>query len=318
MAKLGQVYNLDSFDNAKAFFKQKSTNDASSGGLILARNLEHVSSEVFEQRIAGLNFLTGTGIAVNNEGGYADFITKLKVKPEGEFKLAGQNTNGNGKISISGESDSMKVFYKDANSEWSELELKKADLQNINLVSRYLSAHDTKYKEEIDKIGFLGETGKSYGLLNHTSFTATSASKTFANSTALEMYNVVKDLVNTQRASVYNDEVFSCDRLAVHQETFNLLNSTYLDTQAGLTTVKQAIETTLNITFVITNKAIISSVKRIVAYSSNRMAMQMRIPVPLQISNTDQRGFKYYIESLFGIGGLDVIESLSGYIVTGV
>lgn len=320
MATLGQTYNLKSFDDAKAFFKGKaSTNDASSGGLILSKNLEYVSSEVFEQRIAGLNFLTGTGVTVNNEGGYTDFITKLKVRPEGEFKIAGQNANGNGKITIGAESDAMKVFYKDANSEWSEIELQKASLQNINLVSRYLSAHDTKYKEEIDKIGFLGESGISTGLLNFGGFTATAATKTFANSNSAEMYAVLKDMVNTQRSSVFNDIMFSCDKVALHQDTFNIINGTPFDigTATGMT-VRQYAEATLGVTFVITNKALISGVKRMVAYSSNRMAMQMRIPVPLQISNTDQRGFKYYIESMFGIGGLDVIENASGYIVTGV
>lgn len=47
MAKLGQIYNLDSFDSAKNYFKSLDSN----AGVVLARSLEHISSEVFEQRI---------------------------------------------------------------------------------------------------------------------------------------------------------------------------------------------------------------------------------------------------------------------------
>jgi hypothetical protein len=317
MAKLGQIYDLQSFDGAKKYFEGQGTND-SSGGMILARNLEHVSSQVFEQRVAGLSFLTNSGITVNNEGGYADFITKLKVRPEGDFKLAGASTNGNGKISIGGESDSIKVFYKEANSDWSETDLQKASLQNINLVARFLQAHDTKYKENIDTIGYLGQDGKTKGLLNNTGFASDSAAKTFASSTALEMYNEVKDLVLAQRSAVLNDEMFSCNKLAVHPETYNLLNGTFMDSSAGLTTVREAIERTLGVAFVLTSKAKISNVNRIVAYTDSNLAMQMRIPVPLKMSNTYTMGFKYYIESMFGIAGFDLIEDLSGSILTGV
>jgi len=45
-----------------------------------------------------------------------------------------------------------------------------------------------------------------------------------------------------------------------------------------------------------------------VAFSSNRRALQFRLPVPLNVSSVDQRGFKYYVESYFGVAGLDVIE----------
>lgn len=55
-----------------------------------------------------------------------------------------------------------------------------------------------------------------------------------------------------------------------------------------------------------------------VAFSSNRRAMQMRIPVPLNVSSVDQRGFKYYVESFFGAAGLDVIEADSAQTLTGL
>lgn len=312
--KIGQIYNLDSFDGAKEYFKSLD----SAGGVVLGRNLEHISSEVFEQRIAGLTFLTGTGIAVNNEGGYAKAITKLKTAVQGDFRDAGDNTNGNGKISIGAEDDTMPVFTKEANSDWSEMDLQRASLENRNLVSEFLRGHDQKYKENIDKIGYLGNGTKTKGLLNNTLFASGGATGAFSTLTGLEMYEEIRELVNSQRSSVFNDEVFSCDKIALHQETFNLINGTFINTAGGLVTVAQAAQSTLGVTFVITNKAEISSVKRMVAYSSNRNAMQMRIPVSLQISNQFQQGFRYYIESMFAIAGLDIIESTSGKILTGV
>ena len=55
-----------------------------------------------------------------------------------------------------------------------------------------------------------------------------------------------------------------------------------------------------------------------VAFSSNRRALQFRLPVPLNVSSVDQRGFKYYVESYFGVAGLDVIEDDAAQILTGL
>jgi hypothetical protein len=315
MAKLGQIYNLDSFDSAKNYFKSLDSN----GGTVLARNLEHISSEVFEQRIAGLSFLTASGIVINNEGGYAKAITKLKSNIQGDFKDAGDNTNGKGKISMGVEDDTMPVFMKEAVSDWSETELNRASLENRNLVSEYLRGHDQKYKEQIDKIGYLGIEGKSKGLLNNTLFASSGATGVFSGLTAQEMFDEVATLVQDQRTAVLNDEMFSADRVAVHPDTYNILSKTYVNTAGSLTTVREALERTLNITFVITSKCDISGVKRIVAYSSQRQAIQMRIPVALKISNQYQiGGFRYGIESMFAVAGCDLIESLSGKILTAV
>lgn len=315
MAKLGQIYNLDSFDSAKNYFKSLDSN----GGTVLARNLEHISSEVFEQRIAGLSFLTASGIVINNEGGYAKAITKLKSNIQGDFKDAGDNTNGKGEISIGMEDDTMPVFMKEAGSSWSETELNRASLENVNLVSKYLMGHDQKYKEQIDKIGYLGIEGKSKGLLNNTLFASSGATGVFSGLTAQEMFDEISTLVSDQRTAVLNDEMFSADKVAVHTDTYNILSKTYVNTAGSLTTVREALERTLNITFVITSKCDIAGVKRIVAYSSQRQAIQMRIPVALKISNQYQiGGFRYGFESMFAVAGCDLIESLSGKILTAV
>ncbi len=65
--RVKSLYGVASFDAATAYAKKHFTD---AGGIILARNLEHVSAEIFTQEFAGLTFLQ-QGIAVNNEGGYA-------------------------------------------------------------------------------------------------------------------------------------------------------------------------------------------------------------------------------------------------------
>lgn len=311
---IDNLYDLKSFDGAKDYFKAQD----SAGGTVLARNLEHISTEVFKQRIAGLSFLTGTGIEVNNEGGYAKSITKLKESVQGDFRDAGDNTSSNGKISIGVEDDTIPVFFKDAGSEWSQIDLERASLENRNLVASFVAAHDQKYKEAIDVIGYLGNGTKTQGLLNFGGFTTTAAAGTFGTLTADAMYGEVRDLVNAQRSSVLNDDVFSCNKIALHSATYNLLAGTFINTAGGLDTVANAIVKTLNIEFVLTSKALIAGTYRMVAYSSNRQAMQTRIPVPLMISNQYQQGFKYGLESQFGVAGLDVMENASGYVLTGV
>ena len=56
-----------------------------------------------------------------------------------------------------------------------------------------------------------------------------------------------------------------------------------------------------------------------VAYSNNPEVMQMRIPVPLTISEIVKvSGFDYRVDSKYSIGGLDILESTGGYILTGL
>ena len=73
------------------------------------------------------------------------------------------------------------------------------------------------------------------------------------------------------------------------------------------------------VTFGLTTKAeSVGGVSVTVAFSSNRRALQFRLPVPLNVSSVDQRGFKYYVESYFGVAGLDVIEDDAAQILTGL
>ena len=55
-----------------------------------------------------------------------------------------------------------------------------------------------------------------------------------------------------------------------------------------------------------------------VAFSSNRSGMQFRLPVPLMISPVSQLGHKYYMESMYRVAGLDVIESNAARLMSGL
>lgn len=314
------VYDLKSFSD-KAAFAKKTFKDE--GGIILARNLEHVSSEIFTQEFAGLTFLQG-GIVVNNEGGYATSVTKLKLKAEGGFRESGTDTSTTGKITLSGESDSIPVFTLEGESDWSEIELKQAELQNVNLPSRYFEAHAELYNQKIDELGYLGQTRtngtqKTLGLLNY-GFVASGAGDTAANLSGDNLYQAIADLITDQWAGVFNVETYKADRVVMPDTVYNICAKKILNSNGSEMSVLRALMTNFpTVTFGLTTKARdVGGTSRTTAYSSNRRAMQMRIPTPLNVSSVDQRGFKYYVESYFGVAGLDVIEDTAGRHLTGL
>lgn len=315
------VYNLESFDAATQYAK---ANFKDAGGVVLARNLEHVSSEIFTQAYPGLTFLN-SGIIVNNEGGYATSVRKLKLKVEGGFRESGSNTQTTGKITLSGEDDSIPVFMMDASSDWSEVELKRSELENINLPSRFLAGHNELYNREIDKIGYVGQvrtdgTQKTTGLLNFAGFASGSATGAVGTLTAQQMYDEIAELITAQWAGVFNVPEYMADRVVMPDTVYNVYASVMLNTANGSSTVLKALQDNFpTVTFMVTTKArSVGGSSRTVAYNSGRQSMQFRAPVPLNISNIHQTGFRYYVESYFGVAGLDVIENTAGQILTGL
>lgn len=313
------VYGVQSFADAAEQFR--SFGDA---GVILANNLEHVSTEIFEQKFPGLTFLNG-GIAINNEGGYADAITKLKTSVNGAFRLSGSNTNTKGKISVGGEADTIPVFTLEGESDWSKIEIEKAKLQNINLPSKYMSGHNELYQRQLDAIGYIGQTkedGTAYteGLLNWSGFTSGAAAGAITALTAQQMYDEFAELIIDQWNGVFNVPEYMADRVVMPDSVYNVISREMLNTAAGSDTVLMALKKNFStVEFTSTTKARdVGGSSSTVAYSTNRNSMQMRIPVPLNISSVDNRGHKYYMESYFAVAGLDVLEDSAGRILTGL
>ena len=318
-----KLYGVKSFED-KAAFAKKNFTDA--GGIILARNLEHLSAEIFTQEYPELTFLM-QGITINNEGGYADSIKKLKLAISGDYRESGTNTSTTGKITLQGEDDSIPVFSLEAESDWSEVELKKAELQNINLPGRFLEAHAEVYNRKIDTIGYLGQvrtdgTFKTRGLLNYTGWDTDTSAVTAAAATGVELYQEIADLINRQWANVFNVPAYKATHVVMPNSVYNIAMSKFLNTAGTELSVLRALQMNFpTITFGVTDKAEagnagVTSVT--VALSQNRRGMQFRLPVPLEVSSIDQRGFKYYVESYFAIAGLDVIEDGAAATLTGL
>jgi len=319
--RVKSLYGVQSFD-AAANYAKKNFKDA--GGIILARNLEHVSAEIFTQEFAGLTFLQ-QGIEVNNEGGYSTSIRKLKLRTEGGFRESGSGTNTTGKITLSGEDDSIPVFTMEGESDWSEIELKQAELENINLPSRFFEGHAELYNRKIDDIGYLGQvrtdgSQKTTGLLNYSGFTSNSAVKTAAASTGEELFDEIAELITAQWAGVLNVDSYKADRVTMPASVYNICSTKILNSAGSEMSVLRALQSNFpTVTFGLTTKSEdVGGDSVTVAFSSNRRALQFRLPVPLNVSSVDQRGFKYYVESYFGVAGLDVIEDDAAQILTGL
>lgn len=316
-----KLYNVKSFEDKAAFAKRNFTD---AGGIILARNLEHLSTEIFTQEYPELTFLL-QGITVNNEGGYSDSIKKLKLAISGEYRESGTKTNTTGKITLTGEDDNIPVFSMEAESDWSEVELKKAELQNINLPGRFLEAHAEVYNRKIDELGYLGQvrtdgSQKTLGLLNYTGWDTDSAAGVASTLTGIELYEEIAGLINRQRANVFNVPAYKATHVVMPNSVYNVAMTKILDPAASPASVLSALQANFaGITFGMTDKAEdVGGSSVTVALTQNRRGMQFRIPVPLNVSSIDQRGFKYYVESYFAVAGLDVIEDGAAAILTGL
>lgn len=310
LAQRVKTFNLQSFEDRAAEAKQFT--DA--GGVILARNLEHISPEIFTQEYPGMMFLT-RGIEVNNEGGYADAVKKIKLQIDGDFQSSGTKTNGTGKITLSGQDDVITTFTVEANSDWSEVELKKAEAGNVNLPSRFMDAHFERYNQMLDNLGYQGRRNSAGtlitpGLLTYTGFSTDNAAGPASGMTGVELYQEIADLINRQWTNVFNSETYKATVVDMPIGVYNQAMTLILNSAGSEMSVLKALQVNFpTINFGATFQAGDAGAgSTTVAYTTNRRALQFRVPVPLQLSSVDQRGFKYYIESFASLAGLDVIE----------
>lgn len=316
--KLGQLYDLDRFksfaDSALAAgFKDSAT------GVILARNLTAVNPKVFEKKYPELSFIN-SGIMVDNTGGYARRIQSLRIEEQGDFADSSDLNGGKGRISLTAEDSFIKVFPKEAHSLWTDDDIKEADLQNINLVQRYVGTHNKLYNQKVDEIGYIGHNDQE-GLLNYSGWTTDSAAGAIGTLTAQEMYDEIATLITTQRNGVNNTPEYSCNRVVMPVGVMNTLQVTMLNTANGSSTVLKALQDNFaDIQFVTSFRAAdVGGSSRVVAYSTNEEALVMRIPVKLTIGEIiKQSSFSYRVDSKFRIGGLDVLEDSAGRALSGL
>lgn len=316
--RVGQLYDLDRFkafaDSASAAgFKDSAT------GVILARNLTAVNPKVFEKKYPELSFVN-SGITVDNTGGYSRRIQSLRIAEQGDFADSSDLNSGKGRISLTAEDSYIKVFPKEAHSLWTDDDVKEGDLQNINLVQRYIGTHNKLYNQKVDEIGYIGHNGQE-GLLNYSGWTTDSATNTIDNLTPQEMYDEFATLITTQRNGVNNTPEYSCDTVAMPIYVMNKIQATMLNTANGSSTVLKALQDNFSdIKFTTTFRAAdVGGASKTVAYSTNDESMVMRIPVRLTIGEIiKQTSFSFRVDSKFRIAGLDVLEDSSGRTLSGL
>lgn len=316
--KLGNLYNLDSFQSFLDSGRKPGFADAYAG-TVLARNLTAISPRIMEKKFPELSFVN-SGITADNSGGYARRIQSLRLQALGGFTSSTDTDNNKGKISLAGEDNYLKVLVREAMSKWSDDEIKEAELQNINLPSRYIETHNQIYMREIDTVGFVGVDGKE-GLLNNSAFTSGAAAGAISTLSAAEMYAEISDLIEAQKNAVNNTPEYSADRVVMPVDVLNKLQSTILNSAASSASVLKALQDNYpGITFTATHRAAsVGGSSRTVAFSTNNESMIMRIPVPLTIGEIVKiSSFDFQVDSKYRVAGLDVLEATAGYILTGL
>lgn len=323
---LGYLYNLDSFEDLTKSHEAKGFKD-SAGGIVLARNLEYIDPEIFEQEFPDVTF-TQSGVLVNNSGGYAKAITKLKRGKQGGFTNVGDNASNKGKITVTGEDDTIPVIEREAFSEWTDTEVQQADLENINLVSDFIEAHNEEYNRDLDEIFYTGTknndgTQRSEGLLNYSGFTATAATGAIGTLTGEEQYDAIASLITRQRTAVSNVQSYSATHVVMPTRVYNTISETILNSAGSAQSVLSALKANFpDVTFMMTFRAEdggTGGASATVAFSSNRKSMQMRVPHQLEVGEIIKTGsFKFHVDSKYRIAGLDIAENGAGEILTGL
>lgn len=316
--KIGNLYNLESFER---FFDAKSHHFADAlSGTILARQLTHVNATIFEKKYPELAFVN-SGITTDNSGGYAQIIQSLRLIENGGFTTSGDAAGNKGKISLTSEDSSIKVIEREAESTWTDTEVKQADMQNINLPSRYVSAHNKIYLREVDESGLIGLNGNT-GLLNHAGFTSGAAGGVIAALTAQEAYDEIAELITSQWNGVNNTIEYMATVVVMPVNVSNVLSSLILNTAAGDKSVMLALQANFGtVTFMSSARAIDTGagVSATVAFSINQESMVMRVPETLTIGEIIKVGsFDHKVDSKYRIAGLDVLENTAGRILTGL
>ena len=337
MAKLGNLYNLQSFADAKAHASKmvKQFNQFSdAAGLTLARNMVAIDPKIYTQQFPNLTFLSGTGIGVNNAGGSANIIMKLKKSVSGSFRNADDVSRDKGLISLDVEQGmGIPVTGRQAHSNWNDDDVTNAKVENINLVSDLIGAHNKVYHQEIDEIGYIGlkfnddVTTKFGGLLNNTIFATTGATKTIDTMSGDEMYNEFRELLMSQWTGVNNIQAYMADTLVTSLKVYTYLTTTFINTAGGLATVLEALQKSFKesngtqLKIVITHYAgkLVGGKDVAVAFNSTADSMVFRIPKTLEIGKIIQDGsFNFKFDSRYRVGALDIHESVSGKRLTGL
>jgi len=319
--KIGQLYNLQSFKDLRNSSKKPGFIDAAPG-VVLDRNLTQVDPKIFEKLYPELSFVN-SGVTIDNTGGYAQRIQSLRLREQGQFTNADDPITDKGKISLAAEDSFLKVLIREAHSVWTDDEIKQADLQGVNLVSRFIETHNKIYQREVDEIGYIGipNISASEGLLNYSGFTSSSAGGAISTLTATEMYDAIAGLIIDQWNAVNNTPGYIADTVSMPVSVMNELNKTILSVTNGSQSVMSALRDNFpGISFVATFRAeSVDGDSATVAFSTNEEVMKMRIPLPLTVGEIiKMNSFDFRVDSKYRVAGIDILEDAGGRLLTGL
>ena len=321
--KLGNLYNLPKFQKFADSAKVRGFTDAESG-LVIAENLKHIDPQIFEKKypeLAGMNL----GLTVDNTGGYSRTIQSLRIQSLGGFSTAGADADNSGRISLAGEDTIIKVFERKAHSNWSESDIKEAELQNINLPQRYVASADMLYKRDIDQIilGSQDDARINPGIFNYTGWSSEPSSDLIGNLTAQQQYDIIAELITDQHNGVNNTPEYMANKVLLPIPVINTLKTTILNSAGSTKSVLRSLQDNFaGIDFGASfrgNAGEAASESRVAAFSTNSEALKLRIPVPLQVGEIIKLGsFDYHIDYMYRIAGVDFLEDTAGRILTGL
>ncbi|AUR84236.1 major capsid protein [Vibrio phage 1.052.A._10N.286.46.C3] len=319
--KIGDVYNLKAFQAFKdsgAAFK-----DSGFAGTVLARNLEAIDPTIFKKQFPELA-LIGSGIVVDNTGGYAEKIRSRRTRPVGTFRNAGDASDNKGKITIAGETQFINVIEREAESDWTDTQIKQAELEGINLPQEFIAAHNDIYMREIDEAGLVGINGNK-GLFNYPGFASSAAAGDAASLTPAQLYEAIAELITDQATAVNNTVNYKAGLVLLPVSVMNIANKKILDSSGGYgigSVMKALRENFPEIDFKDSfrgNNGFDGTVSSTVAISTSRESMLMRIPETLRIGEIVKLGsFHFHTDSKYRVAGIDVLEDSAGRILTGL
>lgn len=290
-------------------------------GSMLARSLEYVDPNVFTKRYPQLAFIN-SGFTVDNSGGYSTSVTSRRTEPQGEFKIANDDSDDKGIISMASDRSSISVLPMAAEAKWSDDDVETASIEGRNVVQEFIEATNKIYLTQVDKIGFLG-VGGNKGLLNNSVFTAEAASAAIGTFTGLQMFDELAELIQDQLNDIKDTPEYSGTRAALPTHVYQALRSKHYNPTADApkNVLKSLQDEFKDVVFYQThhaNNAGGSGVSHTVVYSVTRESAVMRIPVPLRYSEIVRNKFMFEQGYKFRIAGLDILEPLSGRIMTGL
>lgn len=313
--KLSQLINEQAFkDHLKV-----ASGFRDSAGNLLARNLTQVDPTVFQVRYPDNTFLN-SGLTIDNTGGYANQIQKIRLTGRGSFADSSDRGAGKGLITIGGEEDTISAIQREATIEYTDTEIEQAKLGNYNLVEKLFSAQFEIYNQEIDEILATGHRNGE-GLLNYSGFTTDTGSAITTATTGQSDYDQIAGFITDQWNSVNNTRGYMANKIIMPTRVYNTISrKTYLP-NAGTMKVLQALKEAfpeVEFTHSFRNEDV-GGVTATVAYSNDRNAMLNRIPMALTVGKTVPMGsFGYKADSKYRIAGLDVAENSAGRILTGL